>query len=53
GGGGRGMRIVGPGDDLAEAFKRCQAEAGAAFGNDAVYVERFIDRARHIEVQVL
>ena len=53
GGGGRGMRIVRPGDDLAEAFKRCQAEAGAAFGNDAVYVERFIDRARHIEVQVL
>ncbi|HAB07629.1 MAG TPA: carbamoyl-phosphate synthase large subunit, partial [Alcanivorax sp.] len=36
GGGGRGMRIVRPGDDLAEAFKRCQAEAGAAFGNDAV-----------------
>lgn len=53
GGGGRGMRIVRPGDDLAEAFKRCQAEAGAAFGNDAVYVERFIERARHIEVQVL
>ena len=53
GGGGRGMRIVRPDDDLAEAFKRCQAEAGAAFGNDAVYVERFIDRARHIEVQVL
>ena len=53
GGGGRGMRIVRPGEDLAEAFKRCQAEAGAAFGNDALYVERFIERARHIEVQVL
>tara|TARA_R110001606_G_scaffold238009_2_gene386039 strand:+ start:8519 stop:11815 length:3297 start_codon:yes stop_codon:yes gene_type:complete len=53
GGGGRGMRIVGPGDDLAEAFKRCQAEAAAAFGNDTLYVERFMARARHIEVQVL
>ncbi|MBF5057208.1 pyruvate propionyl-CoA carboxylase [Alcanivorax sp. 521-1] len=53
GGGGRGMRIVRPGDDLAEAFKRCQAEAEAAFGNGALYVERFIDRARHIEVQVV
>ncbi|MES1940007.1 protein containing carbamoyl phosphate synthetase, large subunit [Salinisphaera sp. T5B8] len=53
GGGGRGMRIVGPGDDLAEAFKRCEAEAQAAFGNGALYVERFIERARHIEVQVV
>jgi acetyl/propionyl-CoA carboxylase alpha subunit len=53
GGGGRGMRIVRPGDDLAEAFKRCQAEAAAAFGNDTLYVERFLPRARHIEVQIL
>jgi acetyl/propionyl-CoA carboxylase alpha subunit len=53
GGGGRGMRIVRPGDDLAEAFQRCQAEAQAAFGNGALYLERFIDRARHIEVQVV
>ncbi len=53
GGGGRGMRIVRPGDDLAEAFKRCQAEATAAFGSGALYVERFVERARHIEVQVV
>ncbi|GAB3673787.1 acetyl-CoA carboxylase family protein [Salinisphaera aquimarina] len=53
GGGGRGMRVVGPGDDLNAAFAHCAAEAQAAFGNAALYVERFIDRARHIEVQVL
>lgn len=53
GGGGRGMRIVQRADELEEAFKRCQAEAQAAFGNGALYVERFIPRARHIEVQVI
>lgn len=53
GGGGRGMRIVHHLDELPEAFKRCQAEAQAAFGNGALYVERFIPRARHIEVQVV
>ncbi len=53
GGGGRGMRIVQHPDQLPEAFKRCQAEAQAAFGNGALYVERFIPRARHIEVQVI
>jgi acetyl/propionyl-CoA carboxylase alpha subunit len=53
GGGGRGMRIVGPNDDLDEAYRRCQAEAASSFGNDAVYVERFVARARHIEVQIV
>ncbi len=53
GGGGRGMRVVGAGDDLAVAFARCQAEATAAFGDDALYLETFIPAARHIEVQVL
>lgn len=53
GGGGRGMRIVHAANELPEAFKRCQAEAQAAFGNGALYVERFIPRARHIEVQVI
>ncbi|KAF0805246.1 biotin carboxylase [Alcanivorax xiamenensis] len=53
GGGGRGMRIVGPDDDLDEAYRRCQAEAASSFGNDAVYVERFVARARHIEVQIV
>ncbi|WP_342710310.1 carboxyl transferase domain-containing protein [Bradyrhizobium sp. B124] len=53
GGGGRGMRVV---EDLAkldEAYARCQSEAKAAFGNDAVYVERLIRKARHIEVQII
>ena len=53
GGGGRGMRVV---EDLAkldEAYTRCQSEAKAAFGSDAVYVERLIRKARHIEVQII
>ena len=53
GGGGRGMRRVLPGDDVAAAYERCQSEAAAAFGNGDVYVERLIERARHIEVQVI
>jgi len=53
GGGGRGMRIVGPDDDLQTAWDRCRAEAEAAFGNPGVYVERFLPAARHVEVQVL
>lgn len=53
GGGGRGMRAVTNPADVAQAYARCQSEAKRSFGNDAVYVERFIRRARHIEVQIL
>lgn len=53
GGGGRGMRIVEPGDDIGSAFDRCRSEAAAAFGDPAVYAERLITNARHIEVQIL
>ena len=53
GGGGRGMRAVERAEDLAEAFQRCQSEAMGAFGDDAVFVEKLVQRPRHIEVQVL
>ncbi len=53
GGGGRGMRIVRGGDELDEAFSRAYGEAKAAFGRGELFCERFVERARHIEVQVL
>lgn len=53
GGGGRGTRAVLSPADIDEAFARCQSEARAAFGREDVYVEEFIPRARHIEVQIL
>ena len=53
GGGGRGMRAVTDPATLEAAYARCQSEARAAFGNDAVYVEQLVESARHIEVQVL
>ncbi len=53
GGGGRGMRAVARIEDIAEAFERCSSEAAAAFGDGTVFVERLVDRPRHIEVQVL
>ncbi len=53
GGGGRGMKIVHHEPALASAFSMCQAEAKAAFGDDTVYVEKFLEQPRHIEVQVL
>ena len=53
GGGGRGMRVVETESELEEAYRRCQSEARASFGNDAVYVEAFMPRARHVEVQVV
>jgi acetyl/propionyl-CoA carboxylase alpha subunit len=52
GGGGRGMRPVTRADELDEAWARCASEATTAFGSDALYVERLLPRARHVEVQV-
>jgi acetyl-CoA carboxylase biotin carboxylase subunit len=53
GGGGRGMRLVQAADQLENLFKAAQGEAEAAFGNPGLYMEKFIDRPRHVEVQVL
>ncbi len=53
GGGGRGMRIANDRETLPRTFATCQAEAAAAFGSPDVYIERFIPRNRHVEVQVL
>lgn len=53
GGGGRGMRRVMEASSLAAALESSRRESGAAFGNDAVYVEKLVQRARHVEVQVL
>ncbi len=53
GGGGRGMRVVRDVDELAESFSRCQSEALAAFGDGTVFIERYVERPRHIEVQIL
>lgn len=52
GGGGRGMRIVRSADELNEAYDRAKSEAKSAFGNDEVYVEKFIENPKHIEVQI-
>ena len=53
GGGGRGMRVVERAEDLQAKVDEARQEAGAAFGNDAVFLERYIKRARHVEVQIL
>ena len=53
GGGGRGMKMVAGPEDMDEAFKAASTEAKAAFGNDTLYVEKFLPSPRHIEVQVL
>jgi acetyl-CoA carboxylase biotin carboxylase subunit len=53
GGGGRGMKVADNRDKLAEAFNTARAEAKAAFGDDAVYMERYLSRPRHIEIQVI
>ena len=53
GGGGRGTRVVENADDLEATYQRCQSEARAAFGVEDVYVEEFLTRTRHVEVQIL
>ncbi|MCA1059305.1 pyruvate carboxylase [Rossellomorea aquimaris] len=53
GGGGRGMRIVRNLESLKEAYERAKSEAKAAFGNDEIYVEKFVENPKHIEVQIL
>ncbi|WP_433170085.1 acetyl-CoA carboxylase biotin carboxylase subunit [Actinoallomurus sp. CA-150999] len=53
GGGGRGMRVVRHPGELAEAYARARADAQAFFGDARVYAERFLDTARHVEIQVL
>src|SRR5439155_16100050 len=53
GGGGRGMRVAQSADQLEEAVQQAQREAGAAFGVPDVFLEKFVQHARHIEVQLL
>lgn len=53
GGGGRGMRIIKNQDDIAESLRVAQSEAKTSFGSDEVYVEKYLDRPKHIEVQIL
>ncbi len=53
GGGGRGMRIVRQESEIEEMIALAQAEAGTAFGNNGVYIEKYLENPRHIEVQIL
>jgi propionyl-CoA carboxylase alpha chain len=53
GGGGRGMRVVREPSDLADAVASAQREAASAFGDPTVFLERYVDRPRHVEVQVM
>ena len=53
GGGGKGMRIVRKKDDLKEYIESCKRESGKAFGDDSVFLEKYLDRPRHVEFQVL
>ena len=53
GGGGRGMRRVEQADEIANAYERARSEAGQAFGDDSVLMERLVESARHVEVQLL
>ncbi len=53
GGGGKGMRLVREESDIEAAFRGASSEAGASFNDASVYIERFVDRPRHVEIQVL
>jgi len=53
GGGGRGMRVVRGREEVARAYGICQSEAQGAFGSSLLYLEKFVEEARHVEVQVL
>ena len=53
GGGGRGMKVAQTPDQLKEAFDTARAEAMAAFGDDAVYIEKYLGKPRHIEIQII
>ncbi len=53
GGGGRGMKVARTADDIDEAWSSARTEAKAAFGNDGVYLEKYLEKPRHIEVQVI
>jgi acetyl-CoA carboxylase, biotin carboxylase subunit len=53
GGGGRGMRLVREASDLVRLYQAAQGEAEAAFGNGGVYIEKFVERPRHVEIQIL
>jgi acetyl-CoA carboxylase biotin carboxylase subunit len=53
GGGGRGMKVARASADIADAYNLARAESAAAFGDDAVYMEKYLDRPRHIELQVM
>jgi len=53
GGGGKGMRRVADPEHLAAAFRAARSEAQASFGDDAVYIEKYVDQPRHVEIQVL
>ncbi|MBN1551981.1 acetyl-CoA carboxylase biotin carboxylase subunit [bacterium] len=53
GGGGKGMRVVETPDFLLKAYRQASAEAGSSFGNDQVYIERFLSPVRHVEFQIL
>ena len=53
GGGGRGMKVARDPSELEDAFRLARTESRAAFGNDAVYMEKYLDRPRHIELQIM
>ncbi len=53
GGGGKGMRVAHDDSELAEGFRLAKTEAGASFGDDSVFLEKFVERPRHIEIQIL